>query len=237
MSYGIKIMVEGDYACFTKPEMKVERVSYSVPTPSACEGILKCIYWKPAIRWVIDKIYVFNPIRFANVRRNEVKEKVLIDKVKKQMKDKQTNIFIYSDECRSQRAAMVLRDVRYGIEAHFEMTGLKSDNPDECAEKHYSIIMQRLKNGKFFRQPVLGCREFSVKKLELVDAFPIHEISDELKGDVDLGYMLYRPRFIDGGIPVNGDWENPVFSDEIVADYYRPHMIDGCIEVQKYKRG
>ena len=87
MSFGFKIMAEGDYACFTRPEMKVERVSYDWPTPSALEGMLKSIYWKPAIRYVIDKSVVFNKIEFANIRRNEVKEKMTLSAIKKQMKN------------------------------------------------------------------------------------------------------------------------------------------------------
>lgn len=106
MSYGFKVMVEGDYACFTRPEMKVERVSYDVPTPGALEGMLKSIYWKPAIRYVIDKIIVFNPIDFINIRRNEVKEKVLLSSVKSQMKGKGGDPCIYTAESRSQRAAI-----------------------------------------------------------------------------------------------------------------------------------
>ena len=90
--YGFRIMVEGDYACFTRPEMKVERVSYDVPTPSALIGMLKSIYWKPAIRYVIDRIVVFNPIDFMNVRRNELKEKVSFSSVKAQMKDSRRDI-------------------------------------------------------------------------------------------------------------------------------------------------
>ena len=99
--YGFRIMVEGDYACFTRPEMKVERVSYDVPTPSALIGMLKSIYWKPAIRYVIDRIVVFNPIDFMNVRRNELKEKVSFSSVKAQMKDSRRDISIYSDIARN----------------------------------------------------------------------------------------------------------------------------------------
>ena len=121
LSYGFKIMVEGDYACFTRPELKVERVSYDVPTPGALEGMLKSIYWKPAIRYVIDKIVVFNPIDFVNIRRNEVKEKVSLSSMKSQMNGKGADPVIYTSECRSQRAAMVLKNVKYGIEFHLSL--------------------------------------------------------------------------------------------------------------------
>lgn len=235
MSYGFKIIVEGDYALFTRPEMKVERVSYDVPTVSALEGLIKSIYWKPAIRFVVDRIVVFNPVRFINIRRNEVKSKILSGNVKSQMNRTGKSPVLYADEERTQRASMLLRDVKYGIEFHFEMTGMQSDHDDENEEKHYNILLRRLKNGQCFRQPCLGCREFSVKKIELVDEFDFSEVSSELKGDIDLGYMLYGMKFADGGKPVNNDWDNPEFSDAADALYYRPHMIDGVIDVSKYK--
>ena len=107
MSYGFKIMVSGDYACFTNPAMKVERVSYDVPTPGALEGLLKSIYWKPAIRYEIDKIIVFNPIDFINIRRNEVTDKVSLSKVKKQMKTKVEEADICTKDTIMQRGGMV----------------------------------------------------------------------------------------------------------------------------------
>lgn len=238
MSYGFRVIVEGDYACFTRPEMKVERVSYDVPTPGALEGLLKCVYWKPSIRYVIDRIIVFNPIKFINIRRNEAKEKVDYKKVKLAMNGKggSPEIFISAaDKTISQRAGMLLKDVRYGIEFHFEMTGIRSDHEDESEEKHYKILMRRLRKGQCFRQPVLGCREFSVTSLQLVDEFPMNEISEKLKGDTDLGFMLYRMNFKDGGIPLDEDWEKRVFSDSADPSFYRPHLVDGVIDVQKYR--
>lgn len=237
MSYGFRIMVEGDYACFTRPEFKVERVSYDVPTPGAMEGLLKSIYWKPAIRYVIDRIIVFQPIEFANIRRNEVKDKVLLSAVKNQMKGKGADPCIYTSESRSQRAAMVLKNVKYGIEFHFEMTGERSDNEDEDEKKHFNIIKRRLEKGQCFRTPCLGCSEFPAKRIELVDEFDESLISEAVirMGDVDLGFMSYRVEFEDGGKPVNGDWENPKFSDKASTIYYRPHMVKGVIDVRKYR--
>lgn len=133
MGYGFKILVEGEYALFTRPEFKVERVSYDVPTVSAMEGLIKSIYWKPAIRIVIDKIVVFHPIRFINIRRNEVSQKVPLATVKKQMNGTGT-VEVLTSQIRSQRASMLLRDVKYGVEFHFEMTGLQSQHPDESPE-------------------------------------------------------------------------------------------------------
>ena len=237
MSRGFRIIAEGDYALFTRPEMKVERVSYDVPTPGALEGMLKSIYWKPAIRYEIDRIVVFNPIEFTNVRRNEVKEKVLFQNIKGQMNNTGKEPYIFTSEDRTQRASMLLKNVRYGIEFHFEMTGLKSTHEDEDEKKHYNIIKRRLEKGQCFRTPCFGCVEFPVRKIELVEDFDLSWISSEIiaMGDVDLGYMSYRVVFDDKGIPKNNDWDDPVFSDKASTIYYRPHMINGIIDVQKYK--
>ena len=237
MSYGFKIMVEGDYACFSRPELKVERVSYDVPTPGALEGMLKSVYWKPSIRYVLDKIIVFQAIDFVNIRRNEVKDKVLLSAVKSQMNKKGGDPCIYTAESRSQRASMVLKNVKYGIEFHFELTGLRNDQETDAENKHYNIIKRRLEKGQYFRTPCLGCSEFPVKRMELVEEFDEKLISREIldMGDVDLGYMSYKVVFADGGRPVNGDWENPRFSDRASTAYYRPHMVRGVIGVQKYR--
>ena len=236
MGYGFKIIVEGDYALFTRPEFKVERVSYDVPTVSAMEGLIKSVYWKPAIRIVIDRIVVFNPIKFINIRRNEIKSKVSQRTVLSQLNGK-GDPALYASEQRSQRAGMLLKDVKYGIEFHFELTGLRSEHDDESEQKHYNIMLRRLKNGQHFRQPCLGCREFSVSRIELVDEFHLSEVDASLKGDIDLGYMLYGMKFTDGGKPVNGNWDEPKFSDKADPMYYRPHMIDGVIDITKYREG
>lgn len=237
MGYGFKVMIEGDYACFTRPELKVERVSYDVPTPGALEGLLKSVYWKPAIRYVIDKIIVYNPIDFINIRRNEVKEKISYDKVKSQMNGKGKAPCINTSEVRSQRASMILKNVKYGVEFHFELTGIKSDEEGEGENKHYNIIKRRLEKGQYFRTPCLGCSEFPVKRIELVQEFDENLISSAIldMGDVDLGFMSYRLEFSDKGKPINNDWENPKFSDDASAVYYRPHMINGIIDVKKYR--
>lgn len=226
MGYGLSIIVDGDYACFTRPEMKVERVSYDVPTPCALEGLLKSVYWKPAIKYVIDKIVVCNPINFTNIRRNEVKSKFHI--TAKQIKENNPPEF-YASDYRTQRSSMVLKNVKYGISFHFELTGICSDNEDECEEKHYNIMLRRLRNGQHFRQPVLGCREFAVKNIILVDSLDNLAIDESLQGERDFGFMLY-------GLKFNGDdWENHKFSDSAEAVYYRPKMIDGIIDVAKYR--
>ena len=237
MSYGFKIIVEGDYACFTRTEFKVERVSYDVPTPGALEGMLKSIYWKPAIRYVIDKIVVFNKIDFVNIRRNEVKNKVLFSAVKSQMNGKGGDPCIDASESRSQRASTILKNVKYGIEFHFELTGLKNENETDPENKHYNIMKRRLEKGQWFRTPCLGCSEFPVKRIELVEEFDEKMISSDIlkMEDMDLGFMSYRVMFEDEGKPVNNDWENPKFSDRASTIYYRPHMIRGVIDVKKYR--
>ncbi|MCD8196454.1 MAG: type I-C CRISPR-associated protein Cas5c [Lachnospiraceae bacterium] len=237
MSYGFKIIVEGDYACFTRPELKVERVSYDVPTPGALEGMLKSVYWKPAIRYVIDEIVVFHRIDFANIRRNEVKDKVLYSAVKSQMGGKGGDPCIYASESRSQRAAMVLKNVKYGVGFHFELTGLKNEQEEESEKKHYNIIKRRLEKGQCFRTPCLGCSEFPVKKLELTEEFDYSQIDAEIREmeDMDLGYMNYKVMFDDGGKPLNGDWDQPRFSDRASTVYYRPHLKRGVIDVGEYR--
>ena len=239
MSRGFKIVAEGDYALFTRPEMKLERVSYDVPPPGALEGLLKSIYWKPAIRYVIDRIVVFNPIDFVNIRRNEVKEKVSYQTVKSRMNGKGGDPSIITSEDRTQRAAMLLRDVKYGIEFHFELTGIRNEKDDESEKKHYNIIKRRLEKGQYFRTPCFGCAEFPVKKLTLVEDFDLSEIDSSILalGDCDLGFMSYRVTFEDNGQPINGDWEHPEFSDRATTEYYRPHMICGVIDVAKYREG
>lgn len=239
--YGFRVMIEGDYACFTKPEHKVERVSSDVPTPGALEGLLKSVYWKPAIRYVIDRIVVFNPIRFANVRRNEVKDKILYSKVRAKMNGKVADPCIYTsdNETRSQRSAIVLKNVRYGVEFHFELTGICCEDEENSAEKHSEIIRRRLEKGQFFRNPCLGCCEFPVGKLYPVEQLDLSLISEEniARGDVDLGMMLYRMQFKDGGKPKSEIWNKADFSDSADALYYRPHMINGVIDVAKYREG
>ena len=237
MSYGFKIIVEGDYACFSRPEMKVERVSYEVPPPGALEGMLKSIYWKPAIRYVIDKIIVFHPIDFVNIRRNEVKDKVLFRAVKNQMNGKGGEPCLYTSEIRSQRASMILKNVKYGIEFHFELTGFKNEKEEDGENKHFNIIKRRLEKGQWFRTPCLGCSEFPATRIQLVEEFDENLINSAVleMGDVDLGYMSYRVAFADEGKPINGNWDDPKFSDRASTIYYRPHMINGVIDVKKYR--
>jgi CRISPR-associated protein Cas5d len=188
MAYGVKLRVWGAYACFTRPEMKVERVSYDVITPSAARGILEAIHWKPAIRWVVDRIRVLKPIRFESIRRNEVGHKIPARNVAEAMRArtiKDLRMFVEDD--RQQRAATVLRDVDYVIEAHFERTGRAG--PDDSEGKHLEMFNRRARDGQCFHQPCLGTREFPAAfALQEGDAAAPHP---SLNGERDLGWMLY----------------------------------------------
>jgi CRISPR-associated protein Cas5d len=231
-----RILVEADYALFTRPEMKVERVSYSVPTPSALDGMLKSVYWKPAIRYVIDKIVVFNPVVYVSIRRNEVKNKVLLSAVKGQMSGKDADPVIYTSDCISQRASLMLKNVKYGVEFHFELTNIHNEKESNGNAKHAEIIKRRLEKGQCFRQPCMGCRELAVKNITLVDDFDYGMVDSSLLNTQDLGYMLYCLNFNDNE-KLKDTWSAEYFSDSAEAVYYHPFMINGVIDVQKYRRG
>lgn len=186
MGYGIKIRVSGDYALFTRPEMKVERVSYDMMTPSAARGIIEAVYWKPAIRWVIDKIHVLNEIEFTNVRRNEVSDKISTDKALQIMKGSTEPFYLSSTDARQQRASLVLKNVDYIIEAHFELTD--KAGAEDTKEKHYNIVLRRLRKGQHFHAPCLGTREFGAK-VELIEESAA--VPPSPLGDRDLGWMLH----------------------------------------------
>lgn len=217
MGYGIRLMVWGEFACFTRPEMKVERVSYDVITPSAARGILEAIHWKPAVRWVVDRIYVLNEIKFDNIRRNEVGSKIPAGNVRKAMKGEPVLLCQYASEDRQQRATLLLRNVAYVIEAHFEMT--REAGPNDTPEKHYAIVSRRARQGQCFQQPYFGCREFPAKfRLIEKDEPMLHSV---YKGEKDLGWMLLDIDHEDG--------MNPLF--------FRATMIDGLIEVPRMAKG
>ncbi len=219
MSYGIKLRVWGDLALFSRPEMKAERVSYDVPTPSAARGILEAIYWKPQIRWIIDSIHVLNPIRFTNIRRNEVAQKIPYRNITGAMSSGEP-ISLGIEEQRQQRASLLLRDVDYIFEAHFEVLDFRfeKDGPElpakDCEGKHLDVFNRRVRSGQFHHAPVLGCREFPARFALVEGEIP----ASQLRGTPpqDLGFMLYD---ID-------------FANEMTPIFYRPRMIDGVIDVQ-----
>ena len=180
------LRVWGDYACFTRPEMKVERVSYDVMTPSAARGVLEAIFWKPQIIWRITQIDVLKPIRWTSVRRNEVASVISADNVKTAMKRGKGALGFSVEEDRQQRAALVLREVDYRIHARFQLTA--HAGPDDTPGKYAAIIRRRAEKGQCFNQPYLGCREFSA-------AFAWADIAESEAAPIpetrDLGWMLY----------------------------------------------
>lgn len=208
----VSVEVWGQYACFTRPELKVERVSYDVMTPSAARGILDAILWHPGMRWIIDRIHVCAPIRFTNIRRNEVKDKINAGKILRAMTTGKGEIYLATPESIQQRAAMILRDVHYVIDAHFEMTdhASPSDNP----RKFQEMMNRRLEKGQFYHQPYFGTREFPVnfKRCEKVPEYP-----EELKGEVDLSWML-----------LDMDYTDP---KDIQPRFFRAVLMDGVLNV------
>lgn len=212
MGFGIKVLISGDRACFTRPEMKTERVSYDVITPSAARGILEAVYWKPAIAWKIDSIQVVNEIRFDTFRRNELASKLSYQNAKAAYTK---NVPVYVDVMadRQQRATMYLKDVAYIVTAHFEMTARagESDTP----EKHYNIALRRLRKGQCFNQPYLGCREFPAT-VSLVEDESVESYYQDIDR-FDLGFMLYD---ID-------------FKNSMEPMFYRAVMKNGVIDTSR----
>lgn len=193
MGVGVKVKVWGNYALFSRPEMKVERCSYDVMTPSAARGILEAVYWHPGMRWVIDKIHVVNPVQFTSVRRNEVKSKILAGNVLQVYNGADKPLYISTKAEIVQRASLLLRDVEYVIEAHFEMTeqANETDNPG----KFKDIIMRRLRRGECFHMPYFGCREFPANFC-LCEEEEIRTAYDDVE-EKDLGFMLFDMDYSD----------------------------------------
>lgn len=197
MAYGIRLHVWGKHGLFTRPELKVERFSYEVMTPSAARGILEAIHWKPAIRWVIDRIHVLEPIRFQSIRRNEVGHKAPAGKIKQAMnRGDLEGLQLLVDEDRQQRASTVLIAPRYVIEAHFAMTDRAG--VDDTEGKHLDIFNRRAARGQCFHQPCLGTREFAAHFALVAPDAPLParnpkaETAEQGFGAPrDLGFMLW----------------------------------------------
>jgi CRISPR-associated protein Cas5d len=234
MPYGIKLAISGDYALFSRPEMKVERVSYDVITPSAARGVLEAIYWKPQIRWVIDRIHVLNPIRFTNIRRNEISAKVPLKGaagVNAAMKSGTGSLGIAVDEHRQQRASLLLRDVRYVVEAHFAILDPRFErggpklSENDSAGKHLDMFNRRARAGQFFHQPYLGCREFPAR-FELIEPDAVIPATHEsLRGERDLGFILHDIEF-------DQDRQTKKVKST-TPHFFRAIMRDGVIDVPR----
>jgi CRISPR-associated protein Cas5d len=214
-----KVQIEcwGEWACFTRPEMKVERVSYDVITPSAARGILESIYWKPEIQWVIDRLIVLRPIRFSSIRRNEVKDKISMAAANRVMKSGAGVLGIDVSEGdmrqRQQRAALLLQNVAYVIDAHFNIVG----GPNNAA-KHLAQFQRRARRGACYTRPYLGCREFAAHFRLIETDEPSPTVDPALVGERDLGWMLHD---ID-------------FASDKQARFFRAFMCDGVIDVPSF---
>lgn len=208
----ISLEVWGDYACFSRPEMKVERVTYDVITPSAARGMLDAVMWHPGLRWIVDRIQVCRPIRFTNIRRNEVKDVIPFGVASKVMRTGKGELYLATPDSIQQRAAMILKDVHYVIDAHFEMTdkAAPGDNPGKFQE----MMRRRVEKGQFYHQPCFGVREFPANFKLCTQRPPCPE---ELKGQRDLGWML-----------LDMDYSDP---EDIRPKFFRAIMRDGVIDV------
>jgi len=207
---GFCLQVTGDYACFTRPEMKVERVSYDIITPSAARAIFESILWKPAIEWHIHKIEVLNPIRWINIRRNEVGAVLPVGNITKAINGGEPPA-LYVEDNRQQRAGLLLRDVAYRLHGSFTLTDKAgdSDNTGKFAE----MFRRRASKGQCFNQPYLGCREFSCD-FQLIDLEPFIPAIEDTR---PLGWMLYDIDYQDTNNPA------PLF--------FNATMNNGIIEV------
>lgn len=207
----IQLEVWGAYALFSRPELKVERVSYDVPTPSAARGIVESVYYHPGLRWYIDRIHVLNPIRFVSIRRNEVTDKISGRNVRQAAQGGGQPLYLVTSQKIVQRSSLLLQDVHYVIEAHFEMTdkAAPSDNPG----KFQDIVIRRMERGQCFHTPYFGCREFPVS-FRRWPGGPIPTI-DETR---DLGLMLY-----------DFDYSDPA---AITPTYFRARLEHGMLNTQ-----
>lgn len=207
-----RLKVSGENACFTRPEMKVERVSYEVMTPSAARGILEAILWKPAIKWNILQIDVLNPIKWESVRRNEVGAVISARNVQTAMNNGSGNLGLYVEEQRQQRAGLFLRDVAYVIHAEFEMT--EQAGTEDTVTKFEQMFIRRASQGQCFHRPYFGCREFPVD-FEFIpkEAEPLPTIGTTK----DLGWMLFDMDYSD---------------KEPMPQFFHAQMVDGSISLR-----
>jgi CRISPR-associated protein Cas5d len=222
MSYGIKLHIWGDFACFTRPEMKAERVSYDIITPSAARGILEAIYWKPQIRWIIDRIHVLKPIRFTHVRRNEVGKKMPAPSRAVMNGVEISSCGLFIEDERQQRAALILRDVAYLVEARIDLL-----DESEHVGKHLDIFNRRARKGQYFHHPYFGTREF-LADFALVEGdapLPASQLSlDELNRD--FGFMLHDIEFDQD--PATKKVKNTT------PRFFRAEMKEGVIDVPPF---
>ena len=213
MSYGVRLEVWGDFACFTRPELKVERFSYPIITPSAARGILEALFWHPGLRWIIDKIYILSEIQYTNIRRNELKAKISASNVLSFAAKGEGELYQSTKDDIQQRASTLLKDPRYIIEAHFEMT--EHANPSDNPGKFREIFVRRARKGQCYHMPYLGGREFPAH-------FRLYEeesIAAAYHGETrDLGLMLYDIDYSD--------------SNNLRSTFFHAQLVDGVLDLR-----
>ena len=203
----LRLRARGPLACFTRPELKVERVSYPVMTPSAARGLLEAVLWKPAIRWHVERIRVLKPIRFASFRRNEVNSKASAP-ARAVIRDGGKVTCYFAENDRAQRNTVALRDVDYAIEAHMSMT--ERAGPDDNMAKFIAMFRRRVQKGQHFHHPYFGCREF------VADVLPVDGAEEPIAESGDLGIMLWDIEYGEKG-------NRPIF--------FRAELRNGVLEV------
>jgi CRISPR-associated protein Cas5d len=210
----VRLRVWGDFACFTRPEMKTERLSYDVMTPSAARGVLEAVLWKPAIRWEVHRIDVLRPVRWTSVRRNEVSAVVPAGTVVSAMKRGSGSLGMYVEDERQQRAGLFLRDVAYVVHARFHLTERagERDNPAKFAE----MFRRHAERGQCFMQPYLGCREFSAFFAPAENGGTASEPIPETR---ELGWMLHDLDYA------------PDRSGAAVPRFFQARLEDGVLHV------
>lgn len=216
--------VTGDYACFTRPEMKVERVSYDVITPSAARAVFEAILWKPGIRWRITRIEVLKPLRWISVRRNEVAAVASTRNALAAMHEGRGELALYIEDERQQRAGLFLRDVAYRLHAELQMV---SDEARANPVKYLAMFSRRAEAGQCVNQPYLGCREFAARFR------PVALLSDDRGGwraadgeppalqsmTADLGWMLF-----------DLNYENPA---DPKPQFFRARVDSGVLDLRE----
>lgn len=214
MSYGFRVEVWGERALFSRPELSVERVSYDVITPSAARGLVEAIYWHPGMTYHVDRIHVLNRIAFSNVRRNEIKAKASAKQVRTALTRGGLPPFIDAKNNIQQRASLILTDVHYVLDVHFDLN--EHAAPEDNRGKFTDILRRRLRKGQCYSQPYFGTREFPAYFKEYEgegdpEGFYSHD------GERDLGIMLFDVDYSD--------------RENIMPTFYRAVMTDGVIDV------
>ena len=210
-----RILAEGDYACFSRPELKVERVTYDIITPSAAVGLIRSVYWHPGLDYHITKIYMLNPINYISIKRNEVSKKISGANVVKAYNGNEEEILLSTNDSRQQRTTLMLKNVKYIIEGYITINKQKA-SPSDNLKKFYEILTRRLKNGQNYYQGFLGYKEFPAK-LSLYEKDIENEklaYSNEVK---DLGYMLHSL-----------DYNNPA---KITPRFFKATLDHGVLNV------